>query len=471
MKNVIFLNRRLLVLLLLAIFTLTGCGASGLQIKANYALQTKRYDEALAIYQEILKSDPANMEALKGVGETYLRMKKGPEAAAALERAYAKSPDQQTIFNLGLAYSEAGDYGKAISTWDVFLASETNKNLADLVKKHQTLALYKDASLQAKKALVQERTLISESVVAEKRKASVPVLKETIRKEPSSKYSKPSDKTKRSRTVRKEKVAIPEKSEPEQNAAVLAEQKLKKDFPVDERTIAVSLFGENGKTEKTKHLRKALASMIITDLSKAPDIKVVERVRMQKLLDELNLGQSGIVDPATSPRVGRLLKAGKVVSGSMLGANDESIRILRILMNVSTGRTLGDQDAQGKVDEFFKLQKAIVLGIIKDLGIKLSPRDEELISRYATHNYKGLLLYGEGLDWQDMGEWDKAVHVFKQCVIIDPAGPCGPALSAAPSASDEAIGPEGILEAVSMAVAENQAAAAAASGSGGGGGH
>ena len=414
MNRMSFLNRNMFLVLLAVVFTVTGCGAVLLQIKADNALQAKRYDEALTNYQEILKTDPANLAALKGIGETYLRMKKIPEAMAALKKAHAKDPDRRTTVNLGLAYTEAGDYGKAIDAWDDLLSRETDGNIADLVKKQRTLALYKDASLQAKNALAQEKALIAGGVVAERKKAAA---------------------------------------------------------PAKENTVAVSPFGEKGNTEKTKYLRKALAAMIITDLSKAPGIHVVERVRMQKLLDELNLGQSGIVDPATSPRVGRLLGAGKIVSGSMLGTGDDNLHILRILTNVDTGKDLGDQDAQGRLNEFFKLQKAIVFGIFKDLGIKLTPQDEELISRFATRNYKGLLLYGEGLDWQDIGEWDKAIRVFQQCVNLDPAGPCGAALSASPSTSDATTDSSSVAAAVAAAASAAAAAAAAsASASGGGGG-
>jgi TolB-like protein len=228
--------------------------------------------------------------------------------------------------------------------------------------------------------------------------------------------------------------------------ASVPKEKLDKAFPVNDNTVAVSPFGEKGNTEKTKYLRKALAAMIITDLSKAKGIQVVERVRLQKLLDELKLGQSGVVDPATSPRIGRLLGAGKVVSGSMLGAGADDLHILRILTSVSTGKDLGDQDARGKTEEFFKLQKAIVFGILKDLGIRLTPADEQIINRYATRSYQGLLLYGEGLDWQDLGEWDKAINAFTRCVNIDPTGPCGPALAGSPSSGEAATGVEGFLD-------------------------
>jgi cytochrome c-type biogenesis protein CcmH/NrfG/TolB-like protein len=497
MNQSAFSNRSLLLVLLVVVFALAGCGSAVLQVKANNALQEKRYDEALAAYQEILKTDPANVEALKGIGETYLRMKKAPMAVDALEKAYKMDPDRRTVINLGLAYYEAGDYGKAISSWDIILAREPESTVSTLLRKYRTLALYRDADKQAKHALAQERALIAGGIVAAGEEAPeapvvsptpAPTPAEKIQEEPPPKASKKTKRSRKtSRKARSAKAKMPEaKAEaaapppkPERRAAVPAKArvatvpraKLEKAFPVDDNTLAVSPFGEKGNTRQTTYLRKALAAMIVTDLSKAPGIRVVERVRMQKLLDELKLGQSGIVDPKTSPRVGRLLGAGKIVSGSMLGTGADDLHVLRILTSVSTGKDLGDQDARGKVDEFFKMQKAIVLGILKDLGIKLTAREEELITRYATHNYKGLLLYGEGLDLQDRGDWDKAIQVFQQCVLLDPTGPCGPALAGAPSSSDAAVSAEGVSAAVSAAAAADTAAAAAAAAGGGGGGH
>jgi cytochrome c-type biogenesis protein CcmH/NrfG/TolB-like protein len=480
-------NRSTLLLLLAAVFLLAGCGSVALQVKANSALQNKRYDEALAAYQEILKSDPNNVEALKGIGETYLKMKKGPEAVPALEKAYKADPDRRTIINLGLAYAETGNYGKAIDTWDVLLAREPDSNIANLVKKQRLLATYKDASQQAKNALAQERALISSGLVAEQEAVSSPAKQETVREAPPPRSSK---KATRSRTSRKSRTAAKEKPRAEvkavapspkpgstaatrPKAAAIPKEKLDKAFPVNDNIIAVSPFGDKGNTEKTKHLRKALAAMIITDLSKAKGIQVVERIRLQKLLDEMKLGQSGIVDPATSPRIGRLLGAGKIVSGGMLGAGADDLHILRILTSVATGKDLGDQDARGKTEEFFKLQKAIVFGILKDLGIKLTPADEQIINRYATRSYQGLLLYGEGLDWQDLGEWDKAIDAFTRCVNVDPTGPCGSALAGSPSSGEAASSAEAVVTSITVATEADVAAAQAAGvgGGGGGGGH
>jgi hypothetical protein len=63
-------------------------------------------------------------------------------------------------------------------------------------------------------------------------------------------------------------------------------------------------------------LAKGLAAMIIADLSKVPGLKVLEREKVQLLLDEMKLGDSGLADPRSAARSGKLLRAEKVIVGN-----------------------------------------------------------------------------------------------------------------------------------------------------------
>lgn len=62
-------------------------------------------------------------------------------------------------------------------------------------------------------------------------------------------------------------------------------------------------------------LAKGLAALIVTDLSKVPGLKVLERAKLQKLMDELSLSQSGIVEQQSALRAGRLMRAEKLLIG------------------------------------------------------------------------------------------------------------------------------------------------------------
>ncbi len=84
--------------------------------------------------------------------------------------------------------------------------------------------------------------------------------------------------------------------------------------PPEPGTVAVLPFLNRGDAAHAV-LSKGLTAMVITDLSKVPGLKVLERARLQKLMDEMQLSEAGLVDEKTALRAGRLLKAEKIMLG------------------------------------------------------------------------------------------------------------------------------------------------------------
>jgi hypothetical protein len=80
-------------------------------------------------------------------------------------------------------------------------------------------------------------------------------------------------------------------------------------------SIAVQAFVNRGDADY-RALAKGIAAMIIADLNKVPGLKVLEREKVQVLIDEMKLGDSGLADPASAVRSGRLMRAEKVIVGN-----------------------------------------------------------------------------------------------------------------------------------------------------------
>lgn len=85
--------------------------------------------------------------------------------------------------------------------------------------------------------------------------------------------------------------------------------------PPEPGSIAVQAFVNQG-NENYRAMAKGLAAMIIADLSKVPGLKVLEREKVQLLVNEAKLGDSGLADRASAVRSGRLMRAEKVVVGN-----------------------------------------------------------------------------------------------------------------------------------------------------------
>ena len=96
--------------------------------------------------------------------------------------------------------------------------------------------------------------------------------------------------------------------------ALKQENQLTREKP-EPNTIAVQAFTNRGDPAYAA-LAKGIAAMVITDLSKVPGIKVLERQKVQKLMDEISLSESGLVSQDNLVKAGRLMRAEKVVVGS-----------------------------------------------------------------------------------------------------------------------------------------------------------
>ncbi len=84
--------------------------------------------------------------------------------------------------------------------------------------------------------------------------------------------------------------------------------------PPEPGSVAVLPFINRGDAAQAV-LSKGLTAMVISDLSKVPGIKVLERAKLQKLIEEMQLSESGLVDEKTALRAGRMMKAEKIMLG------------------------------------------------------------------------------------------------------------------------------------------------------------
>jgi hypothetical protein len=100
----------------------------------------------------------------------------------------------------------------------------------------------------------------------------------------------------------------------EVQAAVAREREVSA-APPEPGSIAVQAFVNRG-DEQYRAMAKGLAAMIIADLSKVPGLKVLEREKVQLLLDEMKLGDAGLANPEDAVRSGRLMRAEKVIVGN-----------------------------------------------------------------------------------------------------------------------------------------------------------
>lgn len=205
--------------------------------------------------------------------------------------------------------------------------------------------------------------------------------------------------------------------------------------PPDARTVAVLPVVVAGDSTY-RPLSRGLAELITTDLAYIRDLRLVERLHVGALLDELRLAESERVDPATAARVGRLLRAGRMVQGVVTlapGAGGAPAAALAASVVGETGVVRPVGEARGPFRRLLDLEKQVVFDLADQFGIALTEAERERIRRRGPTSVLALLAYGRGLEALDRGDYGAAARHFGAALRAEPG------FAAARAARDAAI--------------------------------
>jgi len=189
--------------------------------------------------------------------------------------------------------------------------------------------------------------------------------------------------------------------------------------PAGPTTLAVVNFVNRNPGDGWDWLGTGLADMLITDLSKSASLSVVERERMAWMLKEMETARRGIVDPAAAQNIGHICKVDWALFGSFAREGDQ-ISIEAHIVEVETGALLRVEWVQGKVEDFFALEKELVQGILSRLGVPLSEEERESLKHLATDSLDALTHYSLGLEAYESGEYEQAIAEYRLAVRKDP---------------------------------------------------
>jgi TolB-like protein len=136
----------------------------------------------------------------------------------------------------------------------------------------------------------------------------------------------------------------------------------------DTRPVVAVLYFDNNSIGKDRAdfdgLGKGIADLLITDLASSPRMRIVERERVQKLLEEQSLTKSGAIDPSTAVKLGKVLGAQYMVTGGFMSDGRGSMVLTSRAINVETSQITNPERVQEKTDD--------VLGLVAKLSTRLN---------------------------------------------------------------------------------------------------
>lgn len=101
---------------------------------------------------------------------------------------------------------------------------------------------------------------------------------------------------------------------------------------------------------RNQQVAKYVQEDVTTALVNSGQFNVVERLKLQSVLDEFKLAQAGLIDPAGAKRIGKLLGADIILTGTLAATGDEWNVNLR-LINTETGLITAALHKKGALHE------------------------------------------------------------------------------------------------------------------------
>jgi len=116
---------------------------------------------------------------------------------------------------------------------------------------------------------------------------------------------------------------------------------------------------------------KGIMDLVITDLASGGKVRVVDRSRVQSILDEQNLTKSGAIDGTTAVRVGRLLGACYSVYGSFVRNDKTGQNVLTIhTTSNETGQIQNAQKVESSGDDMMALIAKVSTQFANSVDVK-----------------------------------------------------------------------------------------------------
>jgi TolB-like protein len=202
------------------------------------------------------------------------------------------------------------------------------------------------------------------------------------------------------------------------HAALTHEAELSNE-PPQPSTLAVLPMTVSGDSTY-QPLSRGLAELVTTDLALVRSLRLVERLQVGALLDEMKLGQSGKVDPTTAARMGHMLRAERMVQGVATISKNAPVQLSASLVS-GDGTVRAGSQVSGPFKGLLDLEKRLVFDVAAGLGIQLTEAERQRILATGPKNLTAFLAYSDGITALDRGDYQAAARAFSASVRADPS--------------------------------------------------
>lgn len=187
-------------------------------------------------------------------------------------------------------------------------------------------------------------------------------------------------------------------------------------------TVAILPFSAFAIGQDASGLQDALPAMITSEFSERGMVKLVERERIEALMETQGAMVSGQLDEDAALRVGQLAGAQYVVTGQITLTGNMARLDIR-LADVETGQVYRSFKETARPDDFLVVVESLADRFLTDLELP----ERVVLAAELDIPAAATLAFSRGLDYERRGNTARAAEMYERTLELFPEHPDAPA--------------------------------------------
>ena len=129
----------------------------------------------------------------------------------------------------------------------------------------------------------------------------------------------------------------------------------------DKRQIVAVLPFDNASFGPSAHdydlVGKGIQDLLVTELASSAQVRVVDRAHLQAVMDEQKIARDQLADPATQVRLGKILNAHFLITGSLITDGKSQLQMTARTIDVETSVVGNPEKITGKPDDLLGIHQ------------------------------------------------------------------------------------------------------------------
>ena len=188
---------------------------------------------------------------------------------------------------------------------------------------------------------------------------------------------------------------------------------------MESKSIGISRFKNASGNAEYAWLEVGIAEALTTDLMNLSVLRVVEQSQLNKMIEQMALAQSGIIEDSNLPDLSKYVQADYLVVGSFQ-IQGKKIRLDGRLVNIQDGTVAKTGSASGNMDDLFTLERKLALELVTN-AVSLSEADKRRLMQANATSLDNLRTIAQGRLLAFAGNRDLAKEAFRKAMQDDPA--------------------------------------------------